>query len=129
MKQSENKYNCPVSATIQLIGGKYKSLILWHLTDKTIRFSKLKKLVPDATPKMFTQQLRELENDGLLERTVYPVVPPKVEYSLTDKGKSLYPILEAMFKWGTAELEEAGLKPNCTMITEAEHSSCNHKEK
>jgi len=124
MKQSEKKYNCPVSATIQLIGGKYKSLILWHLTGKTIRFSELKKLVPDATPKMFTQQLRELENDGLLERTVYPVVPPKVEYSLTAKGKSLYPILEAMFTWGTTELKESGLEPNCSMITETEGSDC-----
>ena len=89
MNQVDKKYNCPVSATIGLIGGKYKSLILWHLTDKTIRFSELKKLVPDATPKMFTQQLRELERDGLLQRTVYPVVPPKVEYSLTSKGRSL----------------------------------------
>lgn len=100
MEQSEKKYNCPVSATIELIGGKYKSLILWHLTGKVIRFSELKRLVPGATPKMFTQQLRELESDGLLTRTVYPVVPPKVEYSLTDKGKSLYPILKAMFEWG-----------------------------
>ncbi len=114
MKQSET-YNCPVSYAIRLIGGKYKALILWHLTGRTIRFSELKKLVPDATPKMFTQQLRELENDGLLERAVYPVVPPKVEYSLTDMGGSLYPILEAMFAWGARELKESGLEPNCTM--------------
>lgn len=127
MEQSKKKYNCPVSATIQLIGGKYKSLILWHLTGKTIRFSELKKLVPDATPKMFTQQLRELESDGLLERTVYPVVPPKVEYSLTDKGKSLYPILKAMFEWGTTELKEVGLEPNCSMITETGCNNCSPK--
>lgn len=126
MEQSEKGYNCPVSATIQLIGGKYKSLILWHLTGKIIRFSKLKKLVPDATPKMLTQQLRELESDGLLNRTVYPVVPPKVEYSLTDKGKSLYPILKAMFEWGTTELNEAGLVPNCSMVTETECPDCRH---
>lgn len=119
MKQSEKKYHCPVSATIQLIGGKYKALILWHLSGKIIRFSELKKLIPDATPKMFTQQLRELENDGLLKRTVYPVVPPKVEYSLTDKGASLYPILEAMFAWGTTELKELGLKPNCSMTSQS----------
>lgn len=128
MKQSEKKYNCPVSATIRLIGGKYKALILWHLTYKTIRFSELKKLVPDATPKMFTQQLRELEGDGLLERTVYPVVPPRVEYSLTEKGRSLYPILEAMFNWGTSELRKSGLEPNCSMITETECSGCNKTE-
>lgn len=129
MKQSEKEYNCPVSATIQLIGGKYKSLILWHLTDKTIRFSELKKQVPEATPKMFTQQLRELENDGLLERTVYPVVPPKVEYSLTAKGKSLYPILEAMFAWGTTQLKELGLEPNCSMMTETACTNCKTIEK
>ncbi len=128
MNQVDKKYNCPVSATIGLIGGKYKSLILWHLTDKTIRFSELKKLVPDATPKMFTQQLRELERDGLLQRTVYPVVPPKVEYSLTSKGRSLYPILEAMFLWGSTELKDAGLEPNCSMVTEAECSCCKKSE-
>lgn len=126
MEHSEKKYNCPVSATIQLIGGKYKSLILWHLTGKTIRFSELKKLVPGATPKMLTQQLRELERDGLLNRVVYPVVPPKVEYSLTEKGRSLYPILKAMFEWGTTELAEAGLEPNCSMVTKVECHDCGH---
>ncbi len=112
------KYICPVSTTIHLIGGKYKSLILWHLMAQTLRFSDLKRLVPDATPKMLTQQLRELESDGLLVRTVYPVVPPKVEYSLTDKGNSLRPILEAMFDWGTAVLIEEGLAANCSMVSD-----------
>lgn len=107
---------CPVSATLSLIGGKYKSLVLWHLVGKTLRFSELKSLVPEATPKMLTRQLRELENDGLLTRTVYPVVPPKVEYSLTDKGISLFPILKTMFDWGTALLESEGFEPNCSMI-------------
>lgn len=128
MEPSEKNYNCPVSATIGLIGGKYKTLILWHLTGKTIRFSELKKLVPGATPKMLTQQLRELERDGLLTRVVYPVVPPKVEYSLTDKGKSLYPILKAMFEWGTTELAEAGLEANCSMVTEAACPQCAQPE-
>lgn len=128
MEPSEKNYNCPVSATIGLIGGKYKSLILWHLTGKTIRFSELKKLVPGATPKMLTQQLRELEKDGLLNRVVYPVVPPKVEYSLTDKGKSLYPILKAMFEWGTTELAEAGLEANCSMVTETACPQCTQTE-
>ena len=90
---SRNK-NCPVSATIRLIGGKYKALLLWHLTGRTLRFSQLHRLVPEATPKMLTQQLRELEEDGLIVRTVYPVVPPRVEYSLTPLGESLFPILE-----------------------------------
>lgn len=98
-------YQCPVEATIRLIGGKYKAVILWHLIDKTLRFGELRNLVPSATPKMLTQQLRELESDGLILRTVYPVVPPKVEYSLTDFGKSIIPILDVMCKWGTEYLE------------------------
>ncbi len=118
------KYICPVSTTIHLIGGKYKSLILWHLMGRTLRFSDLKRLVPDATPKMLTQQLRELESDGLLTRTVYPVVPPKVEYSLTDKGNSLRPILEAMFTWGTAILSAEGIKANCSMVSDKDCAGC-----
>lgn len=117
MKQNSER-RCPVSTTLALIGGKYKALILWHLMDKTLRFSELKHLVPEATPKMLTQQLRELENDHLLTRTVYPVVPPKVEYTLTDKGLSLKPILESMFAWGMALLAEEGLTPNCSMVTD-----------
>ena len=76
-------FQCPVEATLQLIGGKYKSLILWHLIGKTLRFNELGKLIKSATPKMLTQQLRELENDGLINRVVYPVVHPKPEYSDT----------------------------------------------
>lgn len=72
--------NCPVDTTLKLTGGKYKSLILWHLLSNTLRFGELKRLIPQATPKMLTQQLRELEDDNLLIRTIYPVVPPKVEY-------------------------------------------------
>lgn len=105
MKQCKS-FQCPVEATLSLIGGKYKSLILWHLIGKKLRFNELNKLITSATPKMLTQQLRELENDGLINRIVYPVVPPKVEYSLTDFGKSIIPILEAMCSWGTNYLEE-----------------------
>ena len=105
MKQCQS-FQCPVEATLSLIGGKYKSLILWHLIGKKLRFNELNKLITSATPKMLTQQLRELENDGLINRIVYPVVPPKVEYSLTDFGKSLIPILESMCSWGTNYLRE-----------------------
>ena len=128
MEKIGQNYNCPVSATLHLIGGKYKALILWHLMDRTLRFSELRKLVPEATPKMLTQQLRELERDDLLTRTVYPVVPPKVEYSLTDKGGSLRPILEAMFDWGTRILKEEGLEPNCSMMGDASGCACHNKE-
>ena len=106
-------YNCPVEATINLIGGKYKSVILWHLMGKSLRYSELHKLVPKATDKMLAQQLRELESDGLISRKVYPVVPPKTEYSLTDFGNTLAPILDAMCDWGTVYLEESDIKPSC----------------
>ncbi|MBQ7841292.1 MAG: helix-turn-helix transcriptional regulator [Lachnospiraceae bacterium] len=117
-KNSSKNENCPVSATLRLIGGKYKALLLWHLTDKTLRFNQLQKLVPEATPKMLTQQLRELEQDGLILRTVYPVVPPRVEYSLTKLGKSLFPILNAMYHWGAALMEKEGLTPECSMTNQ-----------
>ena len=110
-----SKYNCPVGTTLELIGGKYKSLILWHLINSTLRFGELQKLIPQATPKMLTQKLRELEEDNLLTRTIYPVVPPKVEYSLTDSGRSIRPILSAMYDWGAAYMEENGLEVNCSM--------------
>jgi len=100
MKGCPTNYNCPVEATIDLIGGKYKSVILWHLVNGPLRYNEISKLVTRATPKMITQQLRELESDGLILRTVYPVIPPKVEYSLTDFGKSIIPVLDSMCKWG-----------------------------
>ena len=97
---------CPIDATISLIGGKYKTKILWNLVDRTLRFNELQKIVQQATPKMLTQQLRELERDGLITRVVYPVVPPKTEYSLTDFGSSLYQILDAMCEWGKEYMAE-----------------------
>ncbi|WP_424245969.1 DNA-binding HxlR family transcriptional regulator [Elusimicrobium posterum] len=124
MKNISKKYNCPVSATLELIGGKYKALILWHLTDKTLRFSEIRRLVADATAKMLTQQLRELEEDGLLIRKVYPVVPPKVEYSLTKKGLSLRPILTEMFDWGSKHLKAKGLNANCSMTKNSCGGNC-----
>lgn len=108
-------YNCPVDTTIEMIGGKYKSLILWHLIDATLRFGELRKLIPQATPKMLTQQLRELEEDNLVIRTVYPVVPPKVEYSLTELGLSIRPILSLMYDWGADYLKSKGVEASCSM--------------
>lgn len=97
---NESYFHCPVEATLSVIGGKYKAIILWHLIDGTLRFSELRRFLPQATPKMLTQQLRELEADGIIHREVYPVVPPKTEYSLTDYGKTLNPIVQAICAWG-----------------------------
>jgi len=110
-----NKTNCPVVATLDMIGGKYKALILWHLVDDTKRFGELRRLMPQATQKMLTQQLRELEENNLVVRTVYPVVPPKVEYQLSDLGKSIKPILDAMRLWGTDYMKSRGIDANCFM--------------
>ena len=107
---------CPVEATLELIGGKYKALILWHLSEKKLRFSELRKAVQNATPKMLTQQLRELETCQLIHREVFPVIPPKVEYSLTETGRSLLPILVAMRDWGAEYLRKKDMEPSCFMM-------------
>lgn len=109
--------HCPVAATLELIGGKYKALILWHLSAGKLRFSELRKAVVGATPKMLTQQLRELEASKLIHREVYPVIPPKVEYSLTDLGRSLMPILMAMRDWGAEYMRTSqDLETCCFMM-------------
>lgn len=94
------QYQCSMELTLDLIGGKWKSLILWYLGDNILRFSELRKIIPQITPKMLTQQLRELEESGLVSRFIYTQIPPKVEYSLTPAGKSLIPILATMCQWG-----------------------------
>ena len=108
--------NCPVEATLDLIGGKYKALILWHLSERTLRFSELRKVITTATPKMLTQQLRELESQALIHREVFAVVPPKVEYSLTELGRSLMPILVAMRDWSADYMRSKNLESCCFMM-------------
>ena len=109
---------CPVEATLTLIGGKYKALILWHLSNGKLRFSQLHKLVSSATAKMLTQQLRELEAQELVHREVFPVIPPRVEYSLTELGRSLMPILAAMRDWGADYLRtNKHMETCCFMMT------------
>ena len=108
--------NCPVATTLELIGGKYKALILWHLSDGTLRFNELHKRIGKATPKMLTQQLRELEAQKLISRTVYPIIPPRVEYSLTALGESLLPILVAMRDWGAGYMRSKNLESSCFMM-------------
>lgn len=94
--------NCPVEAALDLIGGKWKSIILFRLSQGTKRFNELGRLLPKTTPRMLTQQLRDLERDGLVSRTVYAEVPPRVEYDLTKAGRTLLPVLEVLKDWGVA---------------------------
>ncbi|MEM9724762.1 MAG: helix-turn-helix domain-containing protein [Pseudomonadota bacterium] len=91
---------CPVEAALEQIAGKWKGLALYHLTDGSKRFNELKRLAGTVTQRTLTKQLRELEADGLISRTVYAVVPPKVEYALTAKGEALAPLLMALRDWG-----------------------------
>ncbi|HEY3274212.1 MAG TPA: helix-turn-helix domain-containing protein [Methanocella sp.] len=100
----KKKYHCPVEAAIDLIGGKWKPLILWALRDGTLRFSQIESELHGITQKMLTKQLRELEQDGLVARKVYAQVPPKVEYTLTPTGVSLIPVLDMLCEWGSEHM-------------------------
>jgi DNA-binding HxlR family transcriptional regulator len=91
---------CPAEVTLAVIGGRWKVLILYHLHDGVKRFSELQRALPGVTQKMLTQQLREMERDGIVSRTVYPQVPPRVEYALTPLGQTLKPVVRAMCQWG-----------------------------
>jgi DNA-binding HxlR family transcriptional regulator len=99
-------YHCPVEATLDVIGGKWKVLILFMLKERTLRFGELRQKIPGVSDRMLTQQLRELQAHGIVHREVYPEVPPKVEYSLTEYGKSLRPITELMCAWGKAHMRK-----------------------
>ncbi|WP_226003494.1 winged helix-turn-helix transcriptional regulator [Paenibacillus sp. BJ-4] len=98
-------FNIPVEATLEVIGGKWKVVILCHLDKGEKRTSELKRLMPGITQKMLTQQLRELEEDGVVKRSIYEQLPPKVVYSLTEYGWSLKPILDTMCAWGEQHME------------------------
>src|ERR1700732_3983731 len=94
---------CPAEITLAAIGGRWKGLILYHLFQGVKRFSQLQRSLKGISQKMLTQQLREMERDGIVQRTVYPQVPPKVEYRLTPRGQSLKPVVDAMCKWGVQQ--------------------------
>ena len=96
----QNEYNCPVDATISKIGGKYKAVILYHLGNDTLQYNQIRKKIPAITDKMLAQQLRELESDNLIIKKIYPIIPPKTEYSLSELGKTLIPLLDSMCEWG-----------------------------
>lgn len=108
---SGKEYYCSMELTLHIIGGKWKPIILYNLGRRTVlRFSELKRSMPSITQKMLTQQLRELEADGIVHREVYPQVPPRVEYSLTELGKSVLPILRDLCAWGTQYEKERGVE-------------------
>ncbi len=107
MPQMPSKeFECPIGAIVDVIGGKWKLSILYQLFEGTKRYGELKRLVPKATERMLTLQLRELELSGIVQRRVYPEVPPKVEYSLTELGLSLEPILQTMLDWSEQYLQQ-----------------------
>jgi len=103
--RSYDQLGCPVEACTEVIGAKWKGEILYILFAGTKRYGELRKLIPNTTQRMLTLQLRELEEDGIIERKVYPVVPPKVEYSISKRGESLKPIIDAMWQWGKKYLQ------------------------
>jgi DNA-binding HxlR family transcriptional regulator len=113
---------CPVAATLEVIGGKWKPLILFQLRDRPMRFSELRRMVPEATQKMLTQQLRDLERDGIIHRKVYAVVPPKVDYSLTDYGQTLKPLLALMCAWGSKHRSRAAARRRRTKTPRPERA-------
>lgn len=100
-----NSPACPVEGTLELIGGKWKGVILFHLMGGTLRFNELRRRIKNVTQRMLTNQLRELEANGLIVRTVYAEVPPKVEYALTDLGRTLEPIILALKAWGDDNID------------------------
>ena len=103
--KNNKHYKCPVEATLDVIGGKWKPIILWQLKAEKLRFSGLQQSMQGISPKMLTKQLRELEEAGLVLREVYPEIPPRVEYSLTEFGKTVLPVLDALCEWGSKYLE------------------------
>lgn len=111
MKQTQ--FNCPVEATLSLIGGKYKPLILWHLVDRPLHYMELQRRIPRATPKMLSQQLHDLEGCGMIHRAVIPEKPPKTVYSLTAFGESIIPVIDSMCQWGTNYMDGLDVQSPC----------------
>ncbi len=111
-RRHNSKSGCGVEATLSVIGGLWKPLIILHLMAGKLRFMELSRRIPNATQRMLTLQLRELEEDGVLLRHVHPQVPPKVEYELTAFGRSLAPVLKTLWEWGHGYLRSRGVEPN-----------------
>lgn len=104
--QIKNNFSCPVEAALSAIGGKWKGAILYHLQTEIKRFNELRKLIPDITQRMLTKQLRELEADQIINRKIFPEIPPRVEYSLTSFGLAPTPTIQALQTWGKMYIKE-----------------------
>jgi DNA-binding HxlR family transcriptional regulator len=104
IRYANRTYNCAMELSLDRVGGKWKGLLLWHLAEGTLRFNALRRLFPGLSQKMLAQQLRELEGDGLVARTVFDEMPPRVDYALTEAGRAFVPILKAMNAWGQEHL-------------------------
>ena len=104
------RYSCPVELAVDVVGGRWRTVILARLKEGTHRYGELRRLIPGVSEKMLTQRLRELEADGLITRRDLGTVPPHVEYDLTDEGRSLTPVLQALYDWGVERAERTGAR-------------------
>ncbi len=116
MVHKKQPFHCPVEATLSLIGGKYKPLVLWHLRTQPLHYMELQRLIPQATPKMLSQQLRDLEDCGMIHREVIPEKPPRTIYSLTAFGRSVIPVIDAMCEWGKEHLDREEAQSTCETV-------------
>lgn len=112
MNKDNHQFSCPIGATLDIIAGKWKPEILWHLTDETMRFNQLQRAIGNVSQKMLTQQLRELQRDGLILRKQYEEIPPKVEYSSTKLAQSLKPLFNDLIEWSSTHIEEINKSRN-----------------
>ena len=118
LQYRDKTYYCPVELTLDLIGGKWKGVIIWYLGNSTLRFTELKKNITTISEKMLSRELKSLEDNGILSRKVYPEIPPKVEYTLTPYGKTLLPIFNLLSEWGDNHVRLHG-----SIVTEDDHNS------
>lgn len=130
----KTEYGCPVEAAIDIIGGKWKPVILWHIRDKPLRFNEIRQILPNITQGMLTRQLRELEADHVVNRKVFAEVPPRVEYSLTDFGRTVIPILDDLCQWGKTYLamnqgERSGSHTCPSLITNTKEKQVPDRER
>lgn len=107
-RMHQQDFHCALDVTMHYIGGKWKAIVLWYLKDGKLRFGELKARIPDITDKMLSLQLKALEEDGIIKRTIYAEVPPRVEYEYTEEGKSLLPVVKAIADWGRKKATKEG---------------------